>query len=63
MEARMRVVLYNLEDPETKVTVSQAYDAKDARRIMALFRKGGWKVNRRPDADIWDNVVLTFVRD
>lgn len=61
----MRVVIYNLNEPDTKVTIAKAQDAKDAKRIMALFRKGNpaWKVNRRPDLDTWDDVALTFVKD
>ena len=61
----MRVVIYNLNEPDTKVTIAKAQDAKDARRIMTLFRKGNtaWKVNRRPDVDTWDDVVLTFIKD
>jgi hypothetical protein len=58
-----RIVLYNLKEPEIKVTVCETSSKQEARNIMSRFRKGGWKVERRTNLDTLGDVALTFVEE
>lgn len=59
----MRVILKNLRNSDEQVTIAEVHDEKEARRIMANFRRAKWTVNRRPDVDTIDHIALTFTRE
>ncbi len=59
---KYKVVVYNMDDPDVKITVADAYDKKDAQRIMKLLRNPKtWNIERRPGLDTFDRVAMTFV--
>lgn len=58
----MKVIIYSLKDPGTKVTICEVASKTDGKRVMRLLKDpGNWHIERRPDLDTFDDVVLAIV--
>jgi hypothetical protein len=58
----MKIVLYNMDEPDIRVTVCEAQTQREADRIMKLLMGKGWNVDRRPNLHTFDRLALTSTR-
>jgi len=55
------IVIYDMNKPNTTITVAIRPNMTQARLVMRLFAGKGWDINRRPDVHTFGSIVMRAI--
>lgn len=59
---KLRVVVYNMDEPEKVVTIASVKSEAEGRSLMKLFRNPhSWNIERRPYMDTFDRIAMKLL--